>query len=155
MAPRPRSDTMLQNHHQYWTHRRERRKIIMTQEKDYLYSSTTIAQAAELTGWSIVSLAILIGLGFLSAEVFQGSIGVAMFLSGLLPSLAGGVLLVVAGRILRVVDQHSRVEPGRGLTPPLPLNHPKALSRARGRQDSNLRSSAPGGKICGSGEPQP
>lgn len=98
---------MLQNHHQYWTHRRERRKIIMTQEKDYLYSSTTIAQAAELTGWSIVSLAILIGLGFLSAEVFQGSIGVAMFLSGLLPSLAGGVLLVVAGRILRVVDQHS------------------------------------------------
>ncbi len=77
------------------------------QEKDYLYSSRTIARAAEFVGWSMVFLAVLIGLAFLSAAVFQGSIGVAMFLSGLLPSLAGGLLLVVSGRILRVVTQHS------------------------------------------------
>ena len=76
-------------------------------EKDYLYSSRTIARAAEVAGWSIASLAVLIGMALLSAGVYQGSIGVAMFLSGVLPSLAGGMLLIVSGRILRVAAQHS------------------------------------------------
>ena len=63
----------------------------------------TIAYVAEALGVIFCVAGVFIGLTLLNAGYLQGPAGLAMGLSSVLPTLAGGLLLFFAGRILRAV----------------------------------------------------
>jgi len=79
------------------------------QENDYK-PVMTIAHVAETGGWIFCVAGIFIGLTLMGSGYLQGVMGFATGLSNTLPTLVGGLLLIVAGRILRAVTANSNAE---------------------------------------------
>jgi hypothetical protein len=71
-------------------------------ERDHK-TAMTIAQVSESVGMIICVAGVMIGLALMSSGHLMTVLGFAMGLSGTLPTLAGGLLLIVAGRVLRAV----------------------------------------------------
>ena len=68
-------------------------------------SSPVIAQASMAFGVLFSGIAVYAGLIQLESGMLVGAMGVTMIVANLTPTLAGGLLLIVAGHILRAVSQ--------------------------------------------------
>lgn len=79
------------------------------QENDYK-PVVTITQVSEFAGIIFCIAGALISLGIINSGALTGSVGIAMALSNIIPTLAGGLLLIVAGRILRVLTDNSNAQ---------------------------------------------
>ena len=75
-------------------------------EKDHK-TAMAIAQLSESVGMLFCIAGVVIGITFLVSGHLLGFLGLAMSLSAALPTLGVGLLLIVAGRILRAVSDQS------------------------------------------------
>ena len=69
----------------------------------------SLAQLSKVMGIIFCIAGVLTSIGFIKAEL-PGSIGFAMSLGQSIPTLAGGLLLIVAGQILQVVTDISNTQ---------------------------------------------
>ena len=66
-----------------------------------------LAEVSVAVGILFCVVGMLMALGLLSSGMFQGTFGLAMGASNVLPTLGCGALLIVAGHILRAVHRAS------------------------------------------------
>ena len=72
--------------------------------------AVAIAFAAETVGGFFCAAGVLIGLVLMGSGPLQGLMGFAMGLGTTLPTLGGGLLLIVAGQILRATTTNSNTQ---------------------------------------------
>ncbi len=74
-----------------------------TMEENSLRSHASIALASEMLGLIFCLAAGWVGIAMWTSNIVQGSMGLAMVLSAALPTFGLGILLLIAGRILRTM----------------------------------------------------
>lgn len=77
-------------------------------ERDSKYEvpiGPVIAQASMVFGVLFSGSAVWAGIVQLESGMLVGAMGISMIVANVVPSLAGGLLLIVAGHILRAVSQ--------------------------------------------------
>ena len=73
--------------------------------KNELPMGPVIAQASTVFGVLFSGIAVYAGILQLESGMLVGAMGVTMIVANITPTLAGGLLLIVAGHILRIVSQ--------------------------------------------------
>ena len=66
---------------------------------------SAIAQASMVFGVVFCCSAVWAGIVQLDSGLLTGAMGISMMVANITPTLAGGLLLIVAGHILRAVSQ--------------------------------------------------